>query len=194
MKKLLFLLLVLGYSTGIYAQVTINGGFALSMVSPSVSGASIDSGTGIGGNISFDYRLPSSPSLSLGGEIGIHDSPLFSATVNGNRSSDVSVLAIPMLFRAAYHFDLPIPQLDFYLVGKIGWAFGFVSYTSYTSSDISIDDPDGFAFGIDVGAAYYFTPSLGVFGELGFDDYMLSADVGDAPFYHFLTLGLSLKI
>ena len=64
-----------------------------------------------------------------------------------------------------------------------------------------IDPLGGFGFGFDLGAAYYFSANFGLFAEGGFDGYMLSTKVKvssqtttvDAPFYRFLTVGISAK-
>ena len=111
--------------------------------------------------------------------------------------------AVPLLIRVAYHFDF-VPILDLYVVGKIGGAFGSWegSFKSEaTKLALAIDDPGGFAIGIDVGAAYYFTSMFGVFAELGFDHYGLEAEAFgsgisatlEAPFPRFLVFGANLK-
>jgi hypothetical protein len=199
LKAAAFLLLSAGLTVGAYAQVTISGGIAVSMMNAEASGGtSIDGDAGVGGNVYVDYLLPISIPLSLGGEIGI-DSSSFS--YGGGKDT---VLAIPLLARVAYHFDL-MPKLDLYLVGKIGMAFGVWSGDMKDVAERSGGDikmPIGFAFGFDVGAAYYFTSTIGAFAEIGFDDYMLSTKVSGgtydgvtikAPFYRFFTAGLSVK-
>jgi hypothetical protein len=190
-KKMLLLAVLAGISaSGAFAQITISGGFALSSVSAVYKGEQIAGGTvGIGGNVYLDYLLPISVPLSLGGELGID-----SATISDG--FDNTVLAIPILLRAAYHFDL-LPKLDLYVVGKIGYVIGAVS----GSLEPYLDSAGGVGFGIDVGAAYYFTPLVGAFIEGGLDGYMIKAefldDWGsytlDAPFLRFLTFGLSVK-
>jgi hypothetical protein len=149
----------------------------------------------------LDYLLPINIPLSLGGEIGVDSSSLgLGEDEDGNALEDIKVLAIPILLRAAYHFDL-FPKLDLYVVGKVGFAFGSVTSGPKAIKD-ALDSIRGFAFGFDVGAAYYFTSFVGVFIEGGLDDYMLKAkfkDYGygaitlDTPFYRFVTIGLSFK-
>ncbi|MDR3325036.1 MAG: outer membrane beta-barrel protein [Spirochaetaceae bacterium] len=174
------------------SQITISGGIALSTMSASVTSKGgqnatqpgVEGGVGVGGNIYLDYMLPVSIPLSLGVEIGFDKASV--KDVNGS----IGVAAIPLLVRAAYHFDL-FPKFDLYLVGKLGGAVGTITNSPYV--------PSGFAFGIDVGAAYYFSSSVGVFAELGFDDYMLSVEYGpynytyNLPFYRFFTAGISIK-
>ena len=139
--------------------------------------------------------LPINIPLSLGGEIGID-----SASLNINYGISTvtdSVLAVPLLLRAAYHFDLN-PKLDLYLVGKFGYVFGAI-----------VDGPDkeyfkssgGLALGVDIGAAYYFTALFGAFVEGGFDGYLAKTkfeaegytSTVDTPFYRFVTFGLSFR-
>jgi predicted porin len=103
----------------------------------------------------------------------------------------------------AYHFN-PMSKLDLYAVGKIGGAAGswegdFRDFAKDMGA--SIDDIGGFAIGFDVGAAYYFKPRVGAFAELGINHYGLNTKVNifgenitlEAPFGHFLTMGLSVK-
>jgi hypothetical protein len=194
------LMLSLVCAAGAFAQVTVSGGFALS----SVSGVEIDGyqtdveGTvGVGGNVFVDYLLPISIPLSLGFEAGLDSGSIEFAGLKD------TVIAIPLLARVAYHFDL-MPKLDLYLVGKIGFVPGIwtgESKDAFESSGGDIGPMSGFGFGFDVGAAYYFNSKLGIFGEGGFDAYMLRAKLSDsystgtlkAPFYRFLTIGISGK-
>jgi hypothetical protein len=182
MKAAAFLLFSMGLVAGAFAQVTISGGFALSSVSATDGSYTIKGTVGAGANVYLDYMLPVGVPLSLGAEIGIDNAAL----KEGDYS--INITAIPILIRAAYHFDL-MQKLDLYLVGKLGLAFG-------SSEDIT-EDISGFAFGIDVGAAYYFSSTIGVFGEVGFDDYMLQAKATgytiDVPFNRFFTAGISAK-
>jgi hypothetical protein len=190
------------------AQVTISGGFALSYMNANASGPggtmSIKGDIGAGGNIYLDYLLPIGIPMSLGVEFGVDSS---SFTMPGYTDS---VLAIPLLLRAAYHFDLH-PKVDLYLVGKAGFVIGVWSGDNYDEAKsfgvtIDPDPPMGFGFGADLGVAYYFTPRFGLFAEGGFDGYMLqtkldysnASDGGgtmtlDAPFYRFVTIGISTK-
>jgi hypothetical protein len=143
--------------------------------------------------------------MSLGAEFGVDSS---SFTMPGYTDT---VLAIPLLLRAAYHFDLH-PKVDLYLVGKIGWVFGAWSgdeYDWYKKNGVTMD-PDplmGMGFGADLGGAYYFTPRFGLFAEGGFDAYMLQTKFTipaggyrqegtatlNASFYRFITIGFSTK-
>ena len=188
------------------AQVTISGGFALSYMDIKLTGLSdynAKGDIGAGGNIYLDYLLPIGIPMSLGVEFGVD-----SSTWKDSGYAD-TVLAIPILLRAAYHFDLH-PQLDLYLVGKVGWVFGAWSGDQYDGiknmgASIEPDPPMGIGFGADLGIAYYFTPRFGLFAEGGFDGYMLQTKLNlpselgggtanlDAPFYRFVTLGISTK-
>jgi hypothetical protein len=96
-------------------------------------------------------------------------------------------------------------KLDLYAVGKIGYSFGVWTGTTKDQidsiPDSGIEGPSGLAFGVDIGAAYYFTPVIGAFAEAGFDRYNLEAKfkIGSdseyirAPFNRFFTAGLSVK-
>jgi hypothetical protein len=192
LKTLVFAVLLGGVSTsGLFAQLTVSGGFALSSVKAEAEGRTYEGEVGLGANVYFDYLLPIGIPLSLGGEIGID-----SATIGEEGWID-TVLAVPLLLRAAYHFDLD-PKLDLFLVGKLGYVIGTI-----------VDGPDaeyftsagGFGFGVDIGAAYYFTSLFGAFIEAGVDGYMVKSkfDVSgtdftvNTPFYRFVTFGLSFR-
>jgi hypothetical protein len=190
----------------IKGNLTVGGGFVLSgMEARAKMSKDLGSGTtyykgdsGFGVNAFLDYLLPVSIPVSLGVEVGINGSSFTEL------NSKDSITAIPFLFRAAYHFDLD-PQLDLYIVGKLGYAGG--SWTgdlkkALKNMEATVDGPSGFGIGIDLGAAWYFTEKVGIFAELGFDQYALSTDIsyGDeeymtisAPFNRFLTAGVSFK-
>jgi hypothetical protein len=201
-KRVAFLaLLAVISAAGAYAQITISGGFAVSTVNAEldIPGLSVEGGIGLGGNIYLDYLLPIGVPLSLGAEIGVDTASLnfdTSAFPNGGKSSD-SVMAIPILLRAAYHLDL-FPKLDLYLVGKIGYTIGFI--TDGPDKE-NFDNSGGIAFGFDIGVAYYFASAFGVFIEGGFDDYALQSKFSEGeysetistPFYRFVTFGVSFK-
>ncbi|MDR1257142.1 MAG: hypothetical protein LBJ86_05290 [Spirochaetaceae bacterium] len=70
------------------------------------------------------------------------------------------------------------------------------------SYPIDVDALSGFAWGVDIGVSYYFSPVAGIFAEGGFDDYMLESNAKfadgstlniKAPFQRFLTAGISVK-
>jgi hypothetical protein len=176
MRAAAFALLSAGLAAGAYAQVTFSGGYAFSGVYASYDGDSVNI-TGSGGNICFDFLLPIGIPLSLGGEIGFNTASQWGDTF----------FAIPIVVRAAYHFDL-LPKLDLYLVGKVGYTFGWDDY----------DSAGGLGFGVDAGVAYYFNSKLGLFAEGGYDSYSLEVEGGnngyEIRFSRFFTIGLSVKI
>ncbi|MDR3191923.1 MAG: porin family protein [Treponema sp.] len=188
-------------ATGAFAQVTVSGGLAVSAVTDvEVSGwnPNIDSTAGIGGNLFVDYLLPIGIPLSLGGEIGV-DGAKFTIENDGEET----IVAIPLLVRVAYHFDL-MPKLDLYVVGKIGYVPAVWEGTqkdNLENAGVSVGNIGGLGFGFDIGTAYYFNPKVGAFAELGFDGYMLESEISGggmsatlkAPFYRFVTIGASVK-
>jgi hypothetical protein len=205
-------LLFVGVTAGAYAQIIISGGFALSSMRAKVLGldaaqsgyaGTYDGDVGLGGSVSLDYLLP--VRVSLGMELGVHGS---SFSVDGMKDK---MTAIPILFRVGYHFDVT-PNLDLYLVGKLGGAFGSWKGDNrdyFEAEGASVGTIGGFGFGFDVGLAY-FTSNIGVFIEGGLDRYNLKTDIDatipvsyyssqkitakiEVPFNHFLTFGLSFK-
>jgi hypothetical protein len=185
LKAALFLTLFTVLAAGVPAQVTVSGGFALSTMSAKIRNDSFSGEIGFGGNIYADYLLPISVPLSLGFEVGYDRASL----------EDIDGYVIPLLFRAAYHFDF-MANLDLYLVGKLGYALG-----GGKTGNESMSGFNGIGFGFDVGASYYFNPRIGVFAEAGFDRYNLKKDVSwddgnytiKIPFTRFLTVGISVK-
>jgi hypothetical protein len=211
MKRLVLLsALILAGATGTFAQFTVGGGFALSATDVSVSGLAstfganpkVESDAGFGGTLYLDYLLPVGIPVSVGAELSVLSAKFKTDAAYLGTFKD-TVTAVPLLIRVAYHFDF-VPILDLYVVGKIGGAFGSWegSFKSEaTKLALAIDDPGGFAIGIDVGAAYYFTSMFGVFAELGVDHYGLEAGAFgsgisatlEAPFTRFLVFGANLK-
>jgi hypothetical protein len=191
------------------ANFIIGGGLALSAteakswMSSTTTYYTSDGGFGV--NAYIDYMLPISIPLSLGVEIGSHGSSFSNPNQYGGSTED-TVTAIPLLLRAAYHFDLN-PKLDLYLVGKIGYVPGAWEGGMKKMAEgygCTTENPGGMGLGLDVGAAWYFTEKLGIFAELGFDRYELSANINDSdgslvalvetPFSRVFTLGLSVKL
>jgi opacity protein-like surface antigen len=230
-KAAVFLLFFAGLTAGVSAQITISGGAALSRATLNMGDDATQSDTiGYGGNVYLDYLLPISIPLSLGLEVGFDNGTTSAVGIEGDKYED-KITAIPLLARVAYHFDL-MPKLDLYVVGKVGYSFGKWKGDSYDwlvedvpglNKGYEATDPSGFSWGVDLGAAFYFTPNIGLFIEGGFDRYALtskasgeyyddglpSSDDPDSspgfsgwyseeweielPFTRFLTLGISLK-
>jgi hypothetical protein len=203
MKTAAFLLVFTGLTAAAFGQITISGGLALSQLDASNPDLQdLEAGIGIGANVYLDYLLPLSFPLSLGGEIGLDSASLKSP---GAIDVNETIMAVPLLVRAAYHFDL-MPKLDLYVVGKLGIVFGIWSGSFKNMLEQAggkIEIPPAVSFGFDAGAAYYFTPLLGVFLEAGFDRYNLEAKASasqlnynytiKAPFNRFVTFGISTK-
>jgi hypothetical protein len=181
-------LLFVGFTAGAYAQITIHGGLALSTMEVKAGSETLKGDVGIGGNVSVDYLLKTKIPLSVGGEIGADSA---SVSTGGSKNT---VTAIPILARVAYHFKLPPPKLDLYVLGKLGYAVGTLKGDQLKN----LDNPSGFGFGFDLGAAYYFTKKIGAFAEVGFDRYLLKSKVEgetiDLPLTRFLTAGVSVKL
>lgn len=190
-KKMLLTVMVAVLAAGaVSAQVTVSVGGALSYCNAEAKlegggSMTIEGDIGVGGNLLVDYMLPISVPMSLGFEIGVDGAKIKQEGV------EVNVTAIPLMLRIAYHFDID-PKLDLFAVGKLGYAIG----SGKTESDTE-DGYGGFGFGIDLGMSYYFASTIGLFAEVGFEDYMLSKKFEgytiNVPFYRFLTVGLSFK-
>ncbi|MFP3042897.1 porin family protein [Treponema primitia] len=193
LKVAVFLLLI-GVTASVSAQVTISAGFALSSMEAKYGSTSFSGETGVGGNVYVDYLLPIGVPLSLGVEFGVDAASVEDTT--GGVTTKVEGTAIPLLVRAAYHFDL-FPSLDLYAVGKIGYVLGSAEAYGTTESGYN-----GVGFGIDLGAAYYISSNFGFFLEAGFDQYNAEKEFTaydgttftvEVPFTRFLTFGISAK-
>ena len=98
--------------------------------------------------------------LSLGAEIG----GSFSTASYSSYKSNIVIAAV----RSAYHFGWNVPNLDTYGGLSLGPGFRSYNYTDlttdkYTKHDVIV------APGIFVGGSYYFSPSIGVNVEAGYD-------------------------
>ncbi|GHV88340.1 hypothetical protein AGMMS50267_07030 [Spirochaetia bacterium] len=142
----------------------------------------------IGGNISAEYMLPW-VALGVGIETGFNTfnngttvrgfsdpSDLYA----GREVLDVGLGVLPVLLRIAYHPDFGIANLDIYAAGKIGYGIGFflggdaekfqAEFNDASGADggYAAQAPSGLAWGVNLGAAYYFTKNIGVFLEGGY--------------------------
>jgi len=173
MKKLLFVLLIL----------TVVGGAAFSfdfksfpspiqkgdlLISPILNLGGYGSawtgdgyGTGfvIGVTAAVDYALPIP--LMVGGEAGF-------AVI----TEDWAPTSIPILARVSWHPNFEVKNLDTYVRLKMGY--------NIAVGGKFFDWGGGFSGGGQVGVRYFFSKSLGVFGELGYDRYGLKIKF-DAP-------------
>jgi hypothetical protein len=175
-------------AAGASAQVTIGGGFALSSMSAEFGSVSLDGEIGFGGNVYADYLLPIGVPLSLGFETGYNTASIGEILILGGK---ITGYAIPLLLRVAYHFDF-MENLDFYVLGKIGYVLGGGKLDSESESGFN-----GIGFGFNAGAAYYFTSRFGAFAEAGFDRYNGKKKFDKysitIPFTRFVAVGVSTK-
>jgi len=137
------------------------------MISPTVHlGGSGFSGLGavddgfhlsIAATVAADYCLPIP--LTVGLETG--------AAFSTEKDSDI---LIPILARVAWHVNFGVKNLDPYVGAKIGYTINTGDFESYKGS-LYDTSSGGLSFGFNVGVRYFFTPMIGVFGELGYDRY-----------------------
>lgn len=132
----------------------------------------------LGITASVEYCLPISFALAVGGEAGVGFLVGYSE----------SYLCIPIFARVSWHPNFEVNNLDTYLVLKLGYN---ISLTQYYGG--------GFSFGFAAGARWFFTPVIGVFGELGWDRYGLKYDYDwyynyTTYIYTWLHLGVTFKV
>jgi hypothetical protein len=131
-------------------------------------------GVVLGGTLGVDYALGIGFPLTVGAEIGfikpIEPPPMW---------------AMPVLVRAAYHPDLGISNLDFYVMAKAGISLSFL-----TGDFIGLEkNVIGFSYGGNVGCRYFVNDTTAMFLEGGYDYYPMNIWHSNA----FVTAGLTFK-
>jgi hypothetical protein len=188
-------------------SILINGGFGIgtTFIGTSAYTTARDFGALLGGYVAVDYALPINFALTVGGEIGFSGA---SAKDIGGVKAKMSIGVIPIMARVAWHPNFEVPNLDTYVLAKLGFALGFWGGDNgklYKTAGAT--NPGGFIYGFDVGARYFFTDSLGAFAEVGYERYFLSHkyeyNIGGLltgtvaiPAYanKFLTVGVTFKL
>lgn len=130
-----------------------------------------------GMTVAFDYALPIPFALTAGLETGFIT----------QSSSAFKFLAIPILTRVAWHPNFEVRGLDPYVALKLGLSIGTGYKSDYSLSNVN------FAWGGNVGCRYFFNDTIGIFGELGYDNIPLvkvslwytSYTVYYNPYFHF---------
>jgi len=167
MKKILLLLLVLVVVGGTAFAFDIN-----SFPSPIQKGNILISptfgvgnyyyaGATLGLTVAVEYALPINFALTVGGEAGL---AFTTSTYLGDYNKP---LAIPIMAKAAWHPNFEVPNLDVYAHMKMGFAIGLL--TNKYSDRYS--GKSGFCIGFGVGARYFFSNSIGIFGDVGYENY-----------------------
>lgn len=116
-------------------------------------------GSGIGLPISLGYEVGITEKISIGGTVGFasHSTPVF--------ADKISVMYIPVGLKGAYHFYVT-DKIDAYGGAVLGYLVATASYPdnfNWPKTNYSSVMYGGYA-----GGRYYFTPSLGVFAEVGY--------------------------
>jgi hypothetical protein len=163
-------------------SILISTGLNLGYVYSSFSGFESDSFTMIGFPLVVEYALPKF-GFTIGGETG------YTFCIE----DDLDFGIIPIMGRFGYHPDLGVKNLDIYALAKIGLGVGLAK-----GDKTKI----GFGYGFGVGARYFFTGSIGVFSELGFDSYSFKYTYSSYGYSFssyinprkWLTVGLTFKL
>ena len=145
----------------------------------------------------FDYALPINFGLTVGGEVG------FAMTTYSDWDYGASYrpFAIPILARVAWHPNFEVRGLDPYVAMKMGFAIGLLGGTKKYAG-YEYKGRSGFAMGFNAGCRYFFNNSIGVFGELGFDQYWVGVKYKSGsyelkyswPMRTFFRTGVTFKI
>lgn len=105
--------------------------------------------------------------LGVGGFIGYQSATYEYSSYFGNGTYKNRYTDLVVMVRGAFHYPVT-PQFDAY--GGVGVGVRHLGYSSdYTGPDASNYGSTGAASGLFVGGRYYFTPNIGVFSELGYD-------------------------
>jgi hypothetical protein len=151
-----------------------------------------------GGHLAMDYVLPTNFPLTIGLEAGFSGAKISAPSVN---TFSGSLRAIPILARVAWHPNFGIKNLDTYALLKLGYTIGF--FGGEITDKLTINkQPSGFTIGFKIGARYFFTEHLGIFGEFGYERALASYDFtapgfyayGGAPIQRFSTIGITYKL
>ena len=141
----------------------------------------------LGGLISAEWIPNEKIGLSYGIESGL----------NGGKTQNNIILGIPIIFRVGWYPNfLKMENIDIFLFGKIGWAFGI-----WGSSLDKDSTPNGIVAGINFGGRYYFTQWIGIYSELGYNYFGLARN-SNYPEYPlgygsgkiYASIGLSYKL
>jgi hypothetical protein len=116
---------------------------------------------------SVEYALPTPIALAVGGEVGF--ATVLGDDYGGGYSYGLS--AVPIFAKASWHPNFEVAKLDTYVSLKLGWALGFLS-----DAPEGMSNPGGFSYGTNVGARWFLTDTIAIFGELGYDHYNMSMD------------------
>ena len=189
MKKIFMILLVLAVVGGTAFAFDVKShpapiGKGSFMISPTFGiGTYYYSGAVISFMAQFDYALPINFGLTIGGEVG------FAMTTYSGWGYGYTYkpFAIPILARVFWHPNFEVKGLDPYVGLKMGLAIGILGGTK-KYGDYEAKGRSGFAMGFNVGCRYLFNNSIGVFGELGYDQYWVgikekSSYWGDVKYY-----------
>jgi hypothetical protein len=141
----------------------------------------------LGGSISAEWIPNDKIGLSYGIESGL----------NGGRTHDNIMLGIPISFRLGWYPNfIKIENLDIFILGKAGWAFGI-----WGSSLDKDSTPNGIVGGINFGGRYMTNPNIGIYAEVGYNYYGLArnSNYPDYPLGYgsgkiYTSVGLSIKI
>jgi hypothetical protein len=123
-------------------------------------------GIGIGANASFEVGMwPTGDFgvIGIGGLVGFHISTYGSLVgIPGYNAFELGFAP-----RGTYHFTIiPVENLDVY--GAVGINFRNTSFSYDGNSSLDYNDFDVFP-SVTAGIRYYFSPTFGVFAEVGYD-------------------------
>lgn len=188
------------------------GGSSDGISGQNMAGVGVGFGGGFGGLSVGGYGVSSSPNYTLYFDHAINNNWAIGAQlgyqtvtwtdnftddyfntqgnlVEGNYTESWKWTLISFMVRGTYHFTVSNPKFDPY--AGIGLGYNSIS-SSYSNNDPAygtafFTEPtytySGVAYGIFVGAHYYFSSSIGLWGQLGYSGYASS----------FITVGLAFK-
>jgi len=141
----------------------------------------------LGCSLSVDWIPNGRIGLSYGIESGLL----------GGKKQNSNIYGIPLICRIGWYPNfIKSENIDIFLLGKIGWAFGL-----WGSNMDDGSTPGGIVCGINFGGSYVLTPKIHVYAEIGYNYYGLARNnnypeypLGYGSGKTYTSLGLSIKI
>jgi len=141
----------------------------------------------LGGFISTEWIPNSKIGLSYGIESGL----------TGGKTQNNIIFGIPIIFRIGWYPNfIKLDKMDFFIFGKLGWAFGI--WGSHLEKDST---PNGVVAGINIGVRYYIIPKIAIYSEIGYNYYGLARSnnhpeypLGYGSGKTYVSAGLSYKL
>lgn len=145
---------VKGYSSN---KALLNCSFGMGTFA---AGENLGGSAFMGGLLSADWKYNKNEGLSYGLETGL---------LGGETKGNI-IYGFPAIFRLGWYPRINNNEkIDFFVLVKIGWAFGI-----WNSLLEKRSSPNGIVGGLNFGGRYFLTPLVDIYTELGYSYYGLA--------------------